>query len=52
MINIDLLLKRMKIMGLPDDLMDLISVWLKDRSYYESIAKLNDIINNYAVKPD
>ena len=35
MINIDLLLKRMKIMGLPDDLTDLISVWLRDRSVSE-----------------
>ena len=27
--------KRMKIMGLPDDLTDLISVWLRDRSVSE-----------------
>ena len=30
-VNINLLLKRMRIMGLPDDLVDLVSVWLKDR---------------------
>ena len=34
MVNINLLLKRMYIMGLPEDLIGLVSVWLKDRSYY------------------
>ena len=32
--QIDLLLKRMSIVGLPPDLIGLVSVWLKDRSFY------------------
>ena len=33
-VNIELLLKRMRILGLPDDIVDLVEVWLKDRSFY------------------
>ena len=44
MVNIDLLLKRMKIMGLPDDLTDLISVWLRDRSFYVSVNGHNSTL--------
>ena len=29
MVNVDLLLKRMKLMGLPDDLVSLIEIWQK-----------------------
>jgi hypothetical protein len=32
-VNINLLIKRLKIVGLPDDVVDLIEVWLKERSY-------------------
>ena len=31
---IELLLKRMRIIGLPNDLVNLVSVWLKQRSFY------------------
>ena len=44
MVNIDLLLKRMKIMGLPDDLLDLISVWLRERTYYVCINGENSTL--------
>ena len=34
MVNVDLLLKRLTIMGLPEDLVSLIKVWLQNRSYF------------------
>ena len=33
-VNIDLLIERLTIIGLPDDIVDLISIWLKERSKY------------------
>ena len=39
MVNVDLLLKRMKLMGLPDNLVSLIEIWLKNRSYYVAIDR-------------
>ena len=36
-VNISLLIKRLKIIGLPSDLIRLIRVWLENRSYYVSI---------------
>ena len=44
MVNIDLLLKRMKIIGLPPDLIGLVSVWVKERSFYISIDRKKLII--------
>ena len=43
---LELLLKRMSIMGLPSDLIGLISVWLKERTYYVSINGKNSTLNN------
>jgi hypothetical protein len=37
LVNIELLLKRMRIIGLPNDVVNLISVWLKQKSYSVSI---------------
>ena len=34
----------MKIMGLPDDLLDLINVWLRDRSYYVCVNGQNSTL--------
>ena len=34
--NIDLLLKRMRTIGLPDDLVGLVEAWLKDRCLFNS----------------
>ena len=42
-VNIDLLLKRMRILGLPKDVVDLVSIWLKNR-YVQIIAKYVQII--------
>ena len=46
MVNIDLLLKRMSIMGLPDDLIGLISIWLKERTYFVSLNGKNSTLYN------
>jgi hypothetical protein len=37
LVNIDLLIKRLKIIGLPDDVVELIKSWLKQRSFCASI---------------
>ncbi len=39
-----MLIKRLKIVGLPDDVVDLIEVWLKERSYYVSIDGVNSVL--------
>ena len=44
MVNVDLLLKRLKIMVLPEDLVNLIRVWLQNRSYYVSIDGKNSTL--------
>jgi hypothetical protein len=36
-VNVELLLKRMKIIGLPNDFMELVKKWLTIRYYYVSI---------------
>ena len=43
-VNIDLLLKRMRTIGLPDDLVGLVEVWLKDRCFYVSIDGNNSLL--------
>ena len=40
-VNIELLIKRLKIIGLPIDVVELIRIWLKDRMYYVSIDGVN-----------
>jgi hypothetical protein len=44
LVNTDLLLKRLKVFELPGDIIKLIGVWLKGRSYYLSIDGSNSII--------
>jgi hypothetical protein len=34
LVNLDLLLKRMRIMGIPEDLLQLLEIWLRQRSFY------------------
>ena len=41
LVNVDLLLKRLRIIGLPSDLIELVSAWLKNRMYYVSIEGNN-----------
>ena len=44
LVNIRLLLKRLKIVGLPDDVIDLVRVWLTDRFFYVSVNGNNSIL--------
>ena len=41
---IELLLKRMRIIGLPNDLVNLVSVWLKQRSFVVYIDGNNSLL--------
>ena len=41
MVNTTLLIKRLKIIGLPTDVVDLIKIWLDDRSFYVSVDGKN-----------
>ena len=43
-VNVALLLKRLKKVGLPNDVIDLIKVWLMNRSYYVSIDGVNSVL--------
>ena len=42
--NVDLLLKRITIIGLPRDLIDLVSIWLKERSFFVTINGENSTL--------
>ena len=44
-VNVELLLKRLRIIGIPNDLVDLISEWLKVRYFYVSIDGSNSYIH-------
>ena len=43
-VNVDLLLKRMRIVGLPRDVIELVAVWLKGRMFYVSVNGRNSFI--------
>ena len=43
-VNINLLLKRLKLIGLPDDVVGLVEVWLSERSFYVSLDGENSIL--------
>jgi retron-type reverse transcriptase len=43
-VNKNLLLKRLKVIGLPGDVIDLIGVWLRERSFYVSFDGSNSIL--------
>ena len=42
-INIGLLIKRLKIVGLPEDMVSLIEIWLKNRLFY---VEIDDMVSN------
>jgi hypothetical protein len=44
LVNIDLLLERSKIMVLPSDIIELISVWLRERSFYVNVDGDNSVL--------
>jgi hypothetical protein len=43
-VNIKLLIKQIKILGLPTDVIDLIKLWREDRSFYVSIDRRNSML--------
>jgi hypothetical protein len=43
-VNINLLIKRMKIIGLPEGILELIKVWLEERSYFVSLNGNNSYV--------
>ena len=44
LVNIDLLIKRLKIVGLPSDVVELIEVWLRKRFFYVSVDGKNSVL--------
>ena len=46
MVNIDLLMERLKVIGLPDDVLGLIRVWLKDRFFYVQTGDLISVLHD------
>ena len=45
-VNIDLLLQRLRIVGLPVDVVALIEIWLRDRFFYVEIGDLNSVLHS------
>ena len=43
-VNIRLLVKRLKIVGLPEDVINLIEIWLQDRSFYVSVNNKTSLL--------
>ncbi len=43
-VDINLLLKRLRALGLPSDIIDLVEIWLRDRYYFVSIEGHNSIM--------
>jgi hypothetical protein len=44
LVNINLLIKRLKVIGLPGDTIELISQWLNNRSFYVGIDGFNSVL--------
>ena len=44
LVDLDLLSKRIRIMGLPDDIRDLLKIWLENRFYYVQANGVNSIM--------
>ena len=44
-VNVELLLKRLNIIGLPSDVIDLVSVWLTNRYFYVSLDGSNSCVH-------
>ena len=43
-VNVKLLLRRMRIVGLPEDVVELVDIWLSTRYYYVTIEQVNSNI--------
>ena len=47
LVNLDLLVKRLRIMGIPDDVILLLEIWLRQRSFYvEANGRNSTILEN------
>jgi hypothetical protein len=46
LVNLDLLLERLKIMGIPKDLTQLLEIWLRKRFFYVEANGMNSTIFN------
>jgi hypothetical protein len=47
LVNLDLLVKRLRIMGIPDDVIQLLEIWLRQRSiYFEANGRNLTILEN------
>ena len=46
MVNVDLLISRLRIIGLPGDLVGLIQLWLENQMFYEDVHDLNSNFYN------
>ena len=44
LVNIKLLMKRLKVIGLPNDILRLIELWLSKRSFYVSLNGMNSMV--------
>jgi hypothetical protein len=45
-VNVNLLIKRLTILGLPEDVISLIKVWLQNRCYYVSLDSGNSVLHD------
>ena len=43
-VNVDLLIKRLQLIGMPSDIIEMITIWLKDRTYFVSIDGNNSLL--------
>ena len=43
-VNVDLLIKRLRILGLPKDVIDLINIWLNNRMFYVTVEGNNSLL--------
>ena len=43
-VNTKLLIKRLRIVGLPEDVISLVELWLSDHSYYVTVNSINSSV--------
>ena len=44
LVNVKLLLKRLKIIGLPNDVVEMIKIWLEERMFYVNVRGRNSFM--------
>ena len=48
-VNVELLIKRLRIIGMPNDVIELITIWLEQRYYYVSLDTGNSYVRSSTV---